>query len=137
MPSSVLGVRNFTQQVVHEFGSNPTCSDFFQNALNLPEWNSQHVRIPLRVTLLFSSKSSFTWATLVSVLFINGCPKHLAFSKEVTQFMNLENQLQTCVLPIVWYPITAPNISQVSIAFLISLMQHLIQTQCSFKSDIF
>lgn len=137
MPSSVLGIRNFTQLVVHEFCSKLTCSNFFQNALNLPEWNFQHVRTPLRVTLLFSSKSSFTWATLLSVLFINGCPKHLAFSKEVTKFLNLENKLQTCVLPIVWYPITAPNISQVSIAFLTSLMQHLIQTKCSFKSAIF
>jgi hypothetical protein len=79
------------QNTVHRFGSSLTCSGCLSQCTLITSW----IAIPL-----FTRTCSFTQTAFSSVLFLDGCSKHLAPLTEVTPVFNLDSHLQTFVLPI-------------------------------------
>lgn len=79
------------QHTVHRFGGSPTCSDCLSQCMLIISW----IAIPL-----FSRKYSSTQTAFSSVLFLDGCPKHLASLTEVTPVFNLDTHLETFLLSI-------------------------------------
>ena len=106
--------------VGHKFGSNPKhVQTVFQNALNQPKQNPN--------ILATTRPYSFTRSTFSSVMLADGCPKYLAYSKEVAQHLNLKNNTKTCVLHTAYLPKASFNILKVSLVVCLGLKQNLMQ----------
>jgi hypothetical protein len=62
------------------------------------------------VILVFLRTSSCIRFTFSSLLFVGGCSESSACPAEVTPLLNLETQLRTCVLPILYSPKSTFNL---------------------------
>lgn len=79
------------QYTVHRFGGSPTCSGCSSQCILMTSW----IAIPL-----FPRTCSINQIAFSSVLFLDGCPKHLAPLTDVTPVFNVDTHLETFVLPI-------------------------------------
>ena len=80
-----------SQHTVHRFGGSPTCSGYLSQCVLITSW----IAVPP-----FSRTFSFTQTVFSSVLFLDGCPKHLPPLTEVMPIFNLDTHLEPFVLPI-------------------------------------
>ena len=92
-------------------------SDTCSYCLSTCTWSSQHVNNFTDSESSVLMADSYPLSKLWSVLLVDGHPKCLASSAEVTLLLNLENHPETCILLIECYPKATCNIWEACIAF--------------------